>query len=528
VKRKNNHYFLLLLFPIILWLWNCRKPTLANWDTEMVIPLLNGTLKIDHFLGDSLFTSDANQVLNIDYNKKIFSIAPDSILKIRDTLVVNSFTNVFPFTIQPGQNITFLPPGETTFDIPYGAKLKKAIVRKGKLRLTFSNFVSQPIDIIYRIPSATLYGNPFEIKATVPSGSNTVTKEIDLKNYQIVLTGSAGVSYNSLYQTYTVGLNPNATATIVPTGTFAQIKAQYSGVVPEYIEGYFGNPVVSFGPDTIRLDIFKNLGVQNFSLSAAKTDFTILNYIGADFNGKISDFTAVKSTNTLALNYPPIKNININRATKANNTPISSVKNLSIDQNNSNITSFFSVLPDKIFFKGEIKCNPLGNTSGYQDFSYSGKGVDIFAHIQIPMKFNADAFFLSSDIELDLSGVRQLKNIRGGGLKFYIQNGYPFDVILQAYLLDSDKKILDSLLVPGQNKALSGQLNSMNEVVMPVSSLLYIPLSEEKTEQMQKSKYLRLKARLVMPPQPPPITIKSDYTIIVKIIADVVYNVTRK
>lgn len=526
---KNSIFcFIIILVFINLLLIKCRKPTMANWDTELVLPILNGNLKINHFFGDSLFYTDAFNLLYIKYNKRVLNVAPDSLLKIPDTSVVNSFTNFFPFNINPGQTINFLPPSETTFDLTNNTKLKTAFIKKGKLKLYFSNFVAQPIDLKYKIPSASLYGIPFEIIVTVPSGSNTVVREIDLSNYQLNLTGINGYNYNTIYQTYTVGLNQNAQATVVPTGTFAQIKAEYQNLVPSYLEGYFGNHTLSFGPDTIQFEIFKNLGVQNFSLTNAQTNFVIKNYFGVDFNGSISQFKSIKGTQFVQLNSPNIININVNRATKAMNMPVPSIKNIHINETNSNITSFLSILPEKIVYQGSVSANPLGNVSGFQDFSYYGKGIEIFTDILIPLKFNADAFYLSSDIDVELSSVGQLKNIKSGGLKLYVTNGYPFDAILQTYLLDANNTVIDSLISQPQNIIFKGQLNSMNMVVAPTNSTLFIPLNPEITDKMMKSKKIRLKARLIMPPQPPEITILSDYLIKVNIIADVVYNVKRK
>ncbi len=528
IKKNNKYYLVFFLISLKLFLTGCRKPTLANWDTELVLPILNGNLKINHFLGDSLFYADASNFLYIKYNKRVLNIAPDSLLKIPDTSVVNSFTNFFPFNINPGQTINFLPPSETTFELTNNTKLKTAFIKQGKLKLYFSNFVSQPIDLKYKIPSASLYGIPFEIIVTVPNGSNTVIREIDLSNYQLNLTGINGYNYNTIYQTYTVGLNQNAQATVVPTGTFAQIKAEYQNLVPSYLEGYFGNHLLSFGPDTIQFEIFKNLGVQNFSLTNAQTNFVIKNFFGVDFNGNISQFKSIKGTQFIQLNNPNITNINVNRATKAMNMPIPSIKNILINETNSNITSFLSILPEKIVYQGSVSANPLGNVSGFQDFSFYGKGIEIFTDILIPLKFNADAFYLSSDIDVELSSLGQLKNIKEGGLKFYVSNGYPFDVILQAYLMDNNGSIIDSLLPQQNNVIIKGQLNSMNLVVSPANSTLNIPLNPDVTEKMLKSKKIRLKAKLIMPPQPPEITILSDYLIKVNIIADVVYNVKRK
>jgi hypothetical protein len=123
----------------------------------------------------------------------------------------------------------------------------------------------------------------------------------------------------------------------------------------------------------------------------------------------------------------------------------------------------------------------------------------------------------------------QLDNVNYGNFIVSAKNGYPFDVVLQAYLVDAQNNIIDSLFVNGNNVIAKGITNSQHVVISPSNQRLSIPFDKAKLENIKKSKNMKLTARLNMPtPQPPEITIMDNYEIDINIILDVNYKVKRK
>ena len=80
---------LILLVLAILALFSCRKETVASWDVDITGPVISSKLNIRHFLTDSLFTSDANGILNLNVNREVAYIKVDSLLKLPYTTIVN-------------------------------------------------------------------------------------------------------------------------------------------------------------------------------------------------------------------------------------------------------------------------------------------------------------------------------------------------------------------------------------------------------------------------------------------------------
>ena len=109
------------------------------------------------------------------------------------------------------------------------------------------------------------------------------------------------------------------------------------------------------------------------------------------------------------------------------------------------------------------------------------------------------------------------------------KNGYPFDAILQAYLVNDQNVVIDSLFIPGNNIIAKGITNAQHVVVASSYNRLNIPFDNTKLQNIKKSKSIKLKAKLIMPtPQPPEISLKDTYEIDIDIIVDVNYKVKRK
>jgi hypothetical protein len=344
------------------------------------------------------------------------------------------------------------------------------------------------------------------------------------------MTGISGNVYNTIVQTSTVVVNPAANTTTVTYGDGVKAILNYTGIVPDYIEGYFGQETISIPLDTTRLDFLKNVQAANFVLSSATFDFKIINEFGAEFTSSLSNIKSLSSLNnsTVTLNTNQLSNININRATKAGSSVFPSVKTISLNPSNSNITAFLSNLPDKLTYQGTVKLNPLGNLSGYNDFAYYNTGIKVIADINIPLKFNADYFKLQSIANIDFSNVAQLDRVNYGEFIVSASNGYPFKAQVQAYLLDEQLQTVDSLFVPGANFMERGQIDAQNVVYLPTRSQLRVAIDKTRIENLKKCKKVKIVTYFLMPPNPPEIKIYENYSFDINIVAELNYNVQRK
>lgn len=525
-----SKYFRFIIILIFIIFYSCRKDTVTNWDIDFTGPVVSSKLNIKNFLGDSLFNTN-NNVLNLAYNREIAYIKLDSLIKLPDTTIINEFLwpSPFPSTLNPNQSINLLPPTPLTFNISNGVALKYGIIRRGVLNIKFSNSITQPLDFRYILPGIKKDNQAFTVFETIPPGQNSLIKSYVLDGYDIDFTAGGLYSFNTIVQNYTVSLNGNAQPAEITFGKGAKAEISDSNIIPEYAFGYFGQQSITLNTDTAQLDIFRNFNATNLQLNEARLDFRLLNEFGAEFSASLNNIQSINTikNNSVSLNTQQLSSININRAYQVNKTINPSIKLISLTKTNSNILSFLSNLPNKITYGGSIKINPLGNTSGYQDFAYYNTGIKVLADIQIPLRFNADAFFLESNTAIDFTNLKQLDNVNYGNFIINARNGYPFDAELQAYLLDENSTIIDSLFSSNNNTIAKGIIDAQNIVIAPIASKLYIPFSNSKLQNIKKSKSVKIKTRLLMPPNPPEITIRENYEIEVNIIIDVNYKVRR-
>ena len=517
------------IFAVIILFFSCRKPTNANWDVDLVIPVVNSSLNIKNFLSDTIFKADNTGLLHLVVNREIASIKLDSLLNLPDTTINQSFPVFFSTTVAPGFSIPLLPTTDLTFNIGDGIRLKRADIKKCLLKVKFSNDIPEPLAFTYQIPSATKNGSIFTIKETIPTGNNSLVKTYDLSGYSLNLKGLTGSFYNTIIQNYTILINPDATQPITVTaGQALKIELSYSEIVPEYVEGYFGQQTIVLKSDTAKLGLSQNIKASNFLLSDVTMNMKLLNEFGVEFNGSLENITAFNSAErkSVTLQTTQLSNMNINRATKSGVTVQPSVRPLLFNKTNSNIVPFISVLPDKVAYQGTINVNPLGNISGYNDFAFYNTGIRILADIDIPVKFSADYFALTSTATVDFSKTEQLDNVKGGNFVIQTNNGYPFNARIQAYMLNEVGLVIDSLFINGANTIEKGQLNSeTNLVVKPVKSSIYLPVTANKIDNLKKCKKIKILTKFLVPSGPPDIQILESYKFDINIVAEITYNV---
>jgi hypothetical protein len=518
---------LLVLLPLLAVLWFCRKPTQASWDTDLVLPVVSSELNIKNFLGDSVFKSDNTGLLNLAVTRTITAIQLDSLIKVPDTTIVNSFTiPCFNCVLTPGQTFTQFPPSELTFSIGNNAAIKRIDVKSGALRVRYTNDTKQPLVLMYIIPNAKKNGQSLSFTETVPPLPDSLVKIYDLTDYSFNMTGLTGNKYNTIAQTYTMMISPTAPGNdTVFFGQGATVKLSYKNLVPNYIEGYFGQQEIDIKPDTTKLDILKSFEASNFILSDANLSFKIVNEFGAEFTANLNGIKSINGNSVVTLATTQLSNLNINSATKVGTTVFPSVHSVSFTPNNSNILPFLSNLPEKLAYQGSVSVNPLGNVSGYNNFAFYGTGIKVLADINIPLRFSANYLKLISTTKVDFAGVSQLDKVNSGKFVVAASNGYPFTARLQAYMLDDNMQVIDSLFVPGNNQIDRGQIDNNNKVTFPTISRLEIPIDAGKINNLKKCKQLKIVSYILMPPNPPDIPIYDNYEIDITITAELNYRV---
>lgn len=527
----NRRVLLLIAVLLVLFATRCRKSSTANWDVDAVVPVVNSTLNVRNFIADTLFESDQNNLLHLRIKQQLAALSLDSLVSIPDTTILLDFTYPFGFdnVLQPGQSIP-IPASEVTFDFPDNVSIATVVIRSGSLSVSFSNDLTQPLDIVYEFPTVKKNNQTFKVTETIPPGVKSLVRSYDMSGYTFGLRGASNNAYNTLAQTTSLSLSSSATSTaLIQLNKGAKADVGFENLVPQFIEGYFGQQVVTLANDTTDFDFLSNITASNFLLDEASMTFTIVNEFGVDFTGNISNIKAIntKANTVVTLSGSQLSALNLNRATRISDNVTTQSKIINFNSSNSNIAAFISALPNKISYNGQIKMNPVapGNISGYKDFAFYNTGVKILADIDIPLKFKADYFELQTISDFEFSGNNALEGYNDGAFVIYASNGFPFSAKVQAYLYDANMVLIDSVFVPGQNTIQAAALNAQNIVTNPIKSSMRVPVTKTTLDNLQRCKKIKVVSRLLLPNSPPSVSILSTYELGINITAEVNYNV---
>lgn len=511
----------IVFLGIVFFCISCKKET--SWDIDAAIPIANSHLDLNNFFEDTIFKADPSGLLHLKYQKDILSYNMDSLIKLPDTTL--SFSYILPPSASLGVNpgdIIYSNSDDIDMSISNGVEIVKAIVKKGVMKADFVNTATQPINFVYKILSANLWGNTFVIDEVIPAGSPShptkVTKYYQLDNYEIKMVGASGNKVNSISQQYIIKVASNAQPADLGGGEGIVANISYTDIIPEYVQGYFGQQDLSFGPDSSYLGFLKNLSVSNLTLQQANINFNIINEFGVDLSSEITSVKSINSNSHQTVNLNSgglLSSINVNRAGKTNN-PSNPVfpyyKQISLTSGNSNLLPFIENLPDYLGYGLKAKLNPLGNVSGSNDFAYYGHGLKVVADVDIPLILAADYFTLISYAKLDLTKLDQIKDFNSCEMILQATNHYALNAIIQGYMIDENNQIIDSLYQPGENEIKSGIVNVSNQVIQSTYSRLVSVINNSGMEHLKKCKQMKIVTRFQLPNQPTPIQVEdSDY-----------------
>ncbi len=88
----KKRYFLPLFTTVILLSGSCRREDIRpNWETEILAPLLKGSLTIEDIIGDSLVSANADSSLKLVYQNHLLDFTVDSLFDFFDTSVTRSY-----------------------------------------------------------------------------------------------------------------------------------------------------------------------------------------------------------------------------------------------------------------------------------------------------------------------------------------------------------------------------------------------------------------------------------------------------
>lgn len=530
MKNKRTP-FLAMGMLLSLLVWNACKMD-PNWETDWEAPLAKVKLTPANIIPVGNVVADGNGDLKYVFDKPVFTLPVDSILKIPDTSLQYSFTAPIALNIQPGMTFQVFN-NYLNFNITQ-AELLEALLSEGAVELEMFSHATQPLNLTVEIPKVTKNGTHFvytdQISAAQNGNPALATAYKSLNGYTIDFTGDNGTFSNRIRLVIYATLPSDAANLNVAQGAdLVGLTFKLKGMKPHFARGKIKTQMVDFSQDTLDIKALRIVKSGALQLQDLLMNLKVTNGVGVDLRVKINELKG-RNTNTgneLSLQHPIIGGvININRAINQQwNNPeyISTIQNILFNASNSNLKAFVENIPDKISLKAEFTVNPQGPSAGGHDFIYGNSNSQIGLYIEAPLAFSMNNILLSDTVKLDMEKLLGKGNVKGIGFVLWAENNIPFEMKAQVYFEDQSGGVLDSLLF--QNHLAPAVINLNNQSVSPVVSELSGALIDEHLENVKKAVRIRFKIKVNTSGQPGLTHWKDSYYLDLKLRGKLRYNI---
>lgn len=526
---KKVTSFLLLNWAIFLM--GCTTQG-TSWDVDGYAPVVETTLDLHKLFGDENMQVNGDSSVYINATIDAFTFNLDTATEFPQFVVPFDFVWIYPsFTVLPN---TSIPTQEVPIDLATSlVTLRQIKLSSGKLKLTVKSTATEDLIFTYYVPAATLGGSYISFTDTMRAlgvGEDTVlyTREFDVSGYDIDLTGPGQDDANT-FSAY-VDVTTTDSLAISNGQVVFTILNEMVDIVPAYGKGYLGQYDFSQTNISSRIDEMKMFQSGIVDIEQIDLVLKVINTIGAEARFKPEYFTAVNNRTGVSINltHPELNvSVNLNRAIETgspSNPVLPTMHTYYFNGGNSNLDQIVELLPDEIQFSAQMKLNPYGNISGYNDFYYTSFPARVEMNIQAPLKFSISQLMLIDTIDNPFTNLDILDNVIDGEFIVRAENKFPLEFKIQLYSLDDLGVITDSVLVSDIIPA--APVNAMNRVDSPVSADLVASVNSQKLNHLKTATSIKLKARVnSLPVSAGRLQMYIDYYLKIKLIADIKYHI---
>lgn len=334
----------------------------------------------------------------------------------------------------------------------------------------------------------------------------------DLDGYMLDFTNFANPLENNFFITYEVELIESSGSGAVSPEATCDIDVGFKDIQYEYIWGYLGTQTLDIPVKEINLDFFSAFEGDQFELFDPRLIINVKNSFGLEvgvhfptFEMKLQDDSWVDIEGP---GVPTAENPWIFRSPfdsyPAALTPTDTTVKLTGSQ--TNLNELVSQLPKKMKFGEAVKLNP-NETGEKTNFMSKNSKVDVTVNFEIPLWWRTSGITINDTMDLDIGSMTdQIDMIQYFDLNFEINNGFPHNLGVVAYLTDSLYNVIDS--IPNTNDLPGGDtiwfarsgilgpdsvINQNTEKTLSSFTIRY----DENVDKLDDVKYLLIKVKFI-------------------------------
>ena len=477
----------IILLAVPFFLASCNKFEeldnigTTNYEAEYAIPLIDTKISLQ----DILLKIEENSSVQIDPDGLIrFMYSGDVITKTSDEVfaAINETLSAVP-VIPLASKRQALP-----FTSPDGLDMDRLDLKGGSFVYAFNNDHDEKVDVSILLPTVTKDGVPLSFEATIDAYDGTGDLPVyttlffptDLTGYRIVPEEN-----DSVY------IEHEAITHSGDTVDLPFIAVTISELEFEYAEGYLGNQIYEGGRDTINIDFFENWIQGDVYFENPKITFNFENSFGIPtrsvvnvfdiftVEGEVLPLESAVLENGIDFPYPGLNEIG-------------EVKEEAFifTKDNSNIDVVLGSGPVAIDYDVNAFTNPdsLTDIRGFiTDSSYYKVRVDV----ELPLHARASNFLARDTIDIDLTDFSEANYAE---FKLITDNSLPLNVDIQAYFLDENNSVVDSLLDDQQRLIQGAPIDNDGNVVESAATTTFVSFLHDRFAKIKTAKKIVLVA----------------------------------
>lgn len=457
-----------------------------QWEPSFATPILNTQFSMNDVLekldSSSYVQTNSAGLLSIVYEDQFTTESNGPLFEFPDVLVP-----MFDTT----QQIGFPIEGITALGI-----------KQGILNYSFESVGIGAQELVVQIPEASQNGAAYE-KIVSFNAPGTFAGSLDLSGYDLDL---ASEKMTFKYFARPAGSNER---NILPNFYFEITDLEY-----RQVNGYMGNQDLELGADSMNLDLFDKLGEGSLRFNDPRISIRLQNSYGVPIEVHANAFSIITENGNIALDHSGLSNGILLNYPKMGQEGSFASTDIEINKENSNLDDLLSSKPTGLTYDLSATLHPEEDSSKV-GFVLDNSGFDLGLSIEIPLDLQLNDISFEQDLGIEMERIDQVESAI---LTLITDNGFPLELVMQAYFLDEQGVAQDSLFDGPAQLLSAASVDQNGRVNESTSNSLDIELSPERWYHLQNSTEIRVKAEIASTNQGTvPVKFYDDYTLGIKL-----------
>lgn len=438
-----------------------------EWTPEFAAPLVNTQFSLGEAIeaiGEvEYFGVNEEGVFHFHYEDTLLRFSAEELVDLPDA----SF-----LMFQPSLEVPFPVNG-----------LEELVLKEGWLVYEFSQEEAPGVALQLTSTSASQAGAGFQVNQTY-LGTEVQRDSVKLSGTTFSFTdGTIQFSYQALR-------TDNQQSVELPNLTISLKGLEFS-----YAEGFFTNLKLNLGADQLDLDLDFGSRLEGGEIEFADPSVGLIvhNSMGipaavhihelAVLNAEQETISLLKG-DELATNFLPYPSLAEQGQVKS--------ESYWLNVNNSNLVVALHAQPEQVNWDFDLEIHPPQDPNKY-GFLTNSSEIQFGLAIDLPIHGQASSFFMTDTFETEIP---ELPQIGKAAIQLIIENEIPLEAQMQAYFLDADLVVIDSLFNAAAYLLPPPPINALGEVAGPTKESLTIALDQDKLARIARTRFIAIDSRV--------------------------------